>query len=95
MNSRILLIGIICLFFYDMRAQNDKFDNLEFDRIIENLLPLQELDLDYNDLYDRLFTLYTIPLDLNQADRYDFQSLYILTEQQISGIITYREGELW
>jgi len=92
MKSRIWLIIIICLLFYQLKAQNEKMENLEFDRIIENLLPLQELDLDYNDFYDRLFTLYTNPLDLNRADRHDFQSLYVLTEQQISGIISYRDN---
>ena len=66
-------------------------EKFNFERIIENLLPQQEIDLDYNDLYDRLFTLYSNPLDLNIIERNDLQSLFFLTEIQISGILEYRE----
>ena len=72
-------------------AQNEITEKLDFERIIENLLPQQEIDLDYSDLYDRLFTLYSNPLDLNNIDRNHLQSLFFLTEIQISGILEYRE----
>ncbi|MCK5370097.1 MAG: hypothetical protein KAQ62_16160, partial [Cyclobacteriaceae bacterium] len=52
----------------------------------------QEFDLDYNDLYDRLFTLYSNPLDLNKVKRTDLQSLFFLTEEQISGLLEYKES---
>ena len=51
----------------------------------------QEYDIDYNDLYDRLFTLYSNPLNLNTLVRADLQSLFFLSEIQISGILEYRE----
>lgn len=66
-------------------------ENADFDNIIQGILPQQEDDFDYNDLYDRLFSLYISPLNLNMADRKDLQSLYFLSEEQISGIIQYRE----
>lgn len=72
-------------------GQGEMLENADFDNIIQSILPQQENDDDYNDLYDRLFTLYISPLNLNEADRKDFQSLYFLNEEQISGIIQYRE----
>ncbi len=72
-------------------GQGDIMEKIDFENTIENLLPQQELDVNYNDLYDRLFTLYSEPLNLNTADRTDLQSLFFLTEEQISGILEYRE----
>ncbi len=89
-NRRILLISFLVIFTHQVRAQKEVTENLDFERIIENLLPSQEYDLDYNDLYDRLFTLYSNPLDLNTLVRADLQALFFLSEEQITGIIDYR-----
>lgn len=66
-------------------------ERVDFESIIEELLPQQEYDINYNDLYDRLFSIYSSPIDLNEATREDFQSLFFLTEIQISNIIEYKE----
>lgn len=73
-------------------SQGEVFENLDFEKVIENILPQQEFDVDYNDLYDRLFSLYSNPLDLNTTERNEFQSLFFLNENQINGIINYREN---
>ena len=36
-------------------------DQLDFENTINQLLPQQEYDVDYNDIYDKLFTLYSSP----------------------------------
>ena len=71
-------------------AQHDISEKFDFERVIEDLLPQQETDVDYNDFYDRLFFLYTDPLDINTAKRADFQSFFFLTETQISELIDCR-----
>lgn len=71
-------------------AQNEITEQLDFERVIENLLPQQEYDVDYSDLYDRLFTIYSNPLDLNKVDHSDLQALFFLSEIQIGGILDYR-----
>lgn len=38
-------------------GQGEMLENADFDNIIQSILPQQENDDDYNDLYDRLFTL--------------------------------------
>jgi hypothetical protein len=72
-------------------GQGSLLEHADFESIIQGLLPQQEYDVDYNDLYDRLFSFYISPLNLNVADREDLQSLYFLDEEQISGIIQYRQ----
>lgn len=91
MKIKLLLFLVLTFHFYHGWGQNEITENLNFEQIIENLLPQQEYDIDYNDLYDRLFTLYSNPLDLNAVGRTDLQSLFFLTEEQISGLIDYRE----
>lgn len=91
MKSKVILILILSLKFVSVFAQKEITENMDFERIIENLLPAQELDMDYNDVYDRLISLYSKPLDLNSADRSVLQSLFILSEEQISGILEYRK----
>lgn len=93
MNRASVLIIFLFYFGFDVNllAQQEVVESVVFDRAIENLLPAQEYDVDYNDLYDRLFSLYTNPLDLNAADRNEFHSLFFLTESQINALIDYRE----
>ncbi len=74
MKIKVFVLFILCFCMSSGFAQNEITENLDFERIIENLLPQQEYDLDYNDLYDRLFTLYSNPLDLNTTERTDLQS---------------------
>ncbi len=73
------------------KAQTVLKENIDFETVIQQLLPQQELDIDYNDVYDRLFTLYLTPLNLNRATRSDLQSIFFLNEEQINGILQYRE----
>ncbi|MCG8309605.1 MAG: helix-hairpin-helix domain-containing protein [Cytophagales bacterium] len=91
MKNSIARIGLFFASLHQTVGQHEGVESLDFERVIENILPQQEFDLDYNDLYDRLFTLYTNPLDLNSAKRGDFQSLFFLSEDQINGIVEYRK----
>ena len=67
-------------------------EDLDLERVIRNIFPQQEVEVDYNDLYDRLFTLYSNPIDLNRGDRERLQFLFFLTEEQISGILSYHQN---
>ena len=89
MKSSEVLVFLFCLQNLVVLAQHEITENMDFEQIIENLLPTQELDMDYNDMYDRLITLYSNPLDLNSVDRNGLQSLFFLSEEQITGIMDY------
>ena len=92
MGNRCLVLLLFIINNNLVSAQNEVIETLDFERAIENILPQQEFDVDYGDLYDRLFSIYSHPLDINRASRTDFQSLFILSESQIYGIIEYRES---
>lgn len=91
MKIRSIILSILSFQFYLGFAQSEITENLDFESVIEKLLPTQEHDVDYNDLYDRLFTLYSNPMDLNTVDRTSLQSLFFLTDEQISNLLEYRE----
>lgn len=83
----ILVPGLLC-------AQPEEDLNLE--QFVEQLFQVQDTDIDYEDLYESLYLLYTNPLNLNKATTEDLASLYILNAQQITALQQYiqENGEL-
>lgn len=53
-------------------------------------LPATE-ELNYEEIYENLFSLYQNPLDLNRADREDLSALFFLNERQISELLEHRQ----
>ncbi len=90
MKIKLILFLVILIQNYNCFSQNEITEDLDFERVIENLLPQQDIDVNYNDLYDRLFTLYSNPLDINLVQRSDLQSLFFLTEEQITNLLEYK-----
>lgn len=74
-----------------MLAQEPPRPPIDLQTFAENIFPLQDEDLPYEELYENLLQYVTQPLDLNQADRETLQSLYILTPQQIEGLLRHIE----
>jgi hypothetical protein len=92
MTNRLILLIFIGVFQANVgHCQSQVVDSLDFETVIENLLPQQEYDFNYNDLYDKLFTLYSNPIDLNSAERMDFQALFFLSESEIDAILNHRQ----
>lgn len=60
------------------------------ERLADDLFPAQDLDLNYEDLYENLQQLLAHPLNLNHATAEQLRSLFILTEAQVDEIIAYR-----
>lgn len=52
-------------------------------QLIEQLFPLPEDDLEYEDIYEVLLQYYTQPLDLNRAGIEELQSLFLLSDEQV------------
>lgn len=67
-----------------------------FEHLIQQLFPVQDEDLPYEDIYEALFQYYMQPLDLNQASQEELQSLFILSEPQIQSFFQHlqRNGKL-
>lgn len=64
---------------------------IDFERLIDELLPLQDLEMNYEDIYENWMQLLSNPLDLNRATPAQLQALYLLSDQQIAALIRHRE----
>ncbi len=79
------------IFYSSVSAQDFPRGEVNLDQFILNLFPVQDEDLDYEDIYETLFQYYRTPLDLNRATREELQSLFVLSELQINSFLDYRE----
>lgn len=71
-------------------AQDPSADELDFQKIADDLYGAQDLDLNYEGLYDNLAQLLSQPLDINKASDEELRFLKVLTEEQIKSLVDYR-----
>ncbi len=64
--------------------------DIDLNRVADDLYGTQDLDLNYEDLYENLVQLLSQPLNLNKATEEDLRFLNLLTEVQINSLLTYR-----
>jgi hypothetical protein len=81
-----------CLWLYATFAFPQEYPRKEIniDAFVQDLFSQQDEDLDYEDLYESLFQLYTHPLNLNTATRDELAATYILSEEQLNHFFSYR-----
>jgi len=60
-------------------------------KLADEIFPLQDLDLNYEELYENLAQLISNPLDLNTVTREQLRSLFVVTEEKINAFMKYRE----
>lgn len=70
--------------------------DIDLQQFIEQLFPVQDDDIPYEDVYEALFLYFTQPLDLNQVSPEALKSLFVLTEAQIQSFFRHleRNGKL-
>lgn len=73
-----------------LQAQNPPRRELDISQFIEELFPAPSEDLNYEDLFESLSSLYTNPLDLNTVTSDELAATFILSEQQIESFIEHR-----
>lgn len=71
-------------------AQDSSTDKPDFQKIADDLYGAQDLDLNYEGLYDNLAQLLSHPLDINKATDEELRFLKVLTEEQIKNLVDYR-----
>ena len=72
-------------------AQNRPRTDINLDEFIHRGFPVQQENINYEDLYESLYQLYQNPLNLNSATAEDLASLYVLSQIQIKSILDHRE----
>lgn len=92
MKSSALLVAFILSSFLAV-GQDYPVRDYNFEILADELFPVQDLDLDYSQLYENLAQILSNPIDLNKATEEQLRSLYILNESQIHNLIRYRDEQ--
>jgi len=84
------LISVFILFLHIFTyAQNPPTGEIDIQSFIEEQFATQDADVNYEDLYESLFTLYTNPLDINKSTIEELRALNILSEIQIKSLFDH------
>ncbi len=87
-----LLFILFCIGFCTIsQTQDFRRREIDLNAFVQNLLPIQTEDLNYNELYENLIQLYATPLDLNTCTRDELAATYLLNERQLNSFFLYRE----
>ncbi|TAF32874.1 MAG: hypothetical protein EAZ57_06005 [Cytophagales bacterium] len=91
---RILLLLFVLLFMclflaLDTQAQSKSKKETDFDLLVQELFATPDDDLDYTDLYESLFQFFTQPINLNNTNREELQSIFFLSDTQISNLLSH------
>src|ERR1700741_1836725 len=71
-------------------AQELKVAPLEAAKIAEELFAQQDLDLNYEELYETVLQYLSSPLELNRAGVEELRSLFLMSEQQVQDLLAHR-----
>ncbi len=76
---------------YGTLAQDYPRKDFQLEKLADEIFPLQDLDLNYEELYENLVQLLANPIDLNDITREQLRSFLALAEEQVNEFILYRE----
>jgi hypothetical protein len=91
LKTFLFLILFIFGFCSVSQAQDFRRREIDLNTFVQQLLPIQTEDLNYNELYENLIQLYATPLDLNSCSRDELAATYLLNERQLNSFFLYRE----
>jgi hypothetical protein len=83
------LLAAICL--KCATAQTTVKKQIDASTLADEVFAMQDLNINYQDLYENFLQLLSNPLDLNTATDEQLNSLYILSPKQIQAFITFRK----
>lgn len=64
--------------------------DFDLNRLADEIFPLQDAELNYEELYETLLQRISNPLDLNKATAEELRSLFLINELQINELLKYR-----
>lgn len=80
----------LIIFWPSVYAQDFPKKEIDLNRIADELYGAQDLDLNYEELYENLVYLLSHPINLNTAGAEDLRFLKILSENQVKQFVDYR-----
>ena len=73
-------------------AQNPPRTEVDPERLADEIFPIQNLDLNYEEFYDNLLQVLSNPIDLNRATGEELRALYVLREAQVESLLAFRRA---
>lgn len=92
MKVVVTILLLLCFFNVGI-AQEYPRKNIDVQKLTDDLLAQQELDINYEELYENLLQILSNPLSLNTATEEDFRFLNILSEVQLQNLLSYRKEQ--
>lgn len=83
-GTALLVTNFVC-------AQEYPRKEVDLERLADELFGFQDLDLNYEDLYENLALLLANPLNINRASEEEIRFVSILTEEQLQNLLNYRQ----
>lgn len=71
-------------------AQEYPRKEVDLERLADELFGFQDLDINYEDLYENLALLLSNPININKASAEQLRFVNLLTEEQVQQLIKYR-----
>lgn len=87
------IIALVAFSINNVVGQEGPLRDYDLEKLAERIFPIQDLDIDYSQLYENLAQILSNPIDLNKATADQLRSLYLLNENQISQILSYRAAQ--
>lgn len=88
MNKKLILILFLG---WEVCGQSYPRQEINVQELLLQWGPVATEELNYEEIYENLYSLYQNPLDLNRADREDLSALFFLNERQISELLEHRQ----
>ncbi|CAN5478082.1 helix-hairpin-helix domain-containing protein [soil metagenome] len=84
---------LLLLFGLSVTSYSQDFPRKDFnlEKLVDEIFPVQDLDINYEELYENLAQLLSNPADLNSITHEQLRSLMILNEDQVNSFLQYRE----
>ena len=86
----LTLLGWLAFSSAFAQANSPSRREIDINHALQDLFPVQTEGVDYQSIYDALAQLYTNPLDLNSASRDELAATNLLSERQLTSLVTYR-----
>ena len=71
-------------------AQDFPRKEFNLEKLADEIFPQQDLDLNYEELYENLAQLLSNPIDLNTITHEQLRSLFVISEEKINSFLAYR-----
>lgn len=92
MKKLVIIALVYCFGSPLLFAQQYDRNDIDIQEFIEDLFQVPDEDINYDDLYETLYQLYSNPINLNETTKNELNSLFQLNINQINNLIKYLDS---